>query len=719
MNNRVVTMTILVIASLLASPVVVADDTQDIPTNAQNTGAHDSLVAALSHAGLVSALQADGPFTVFAPTDDAFAAAGIDLSTFDTDEENATLSDILLYHVVSGAVASSDVSDGMSAEALNGDDVSFTVSGGSVMVNDATVTSADVMASNGIIHVIDKVLMPPADITEEDGDICYNMVTHTVVAGASFAECMSYAYYEDYEMNGQTFTGCYNTVTHTFTMVSQAECEAYMWTPAVDIAMTASATTIHNSLVAALTQAELVATLQGDGPFTVFAPTDDAFAAAGIDLAALDSEEGKATLTDILLYHVVSGAVPSSAVTDGMSAAAVNGDDLSFAVGEGVMVNDANVVLADVPASNGVIHVIDKVLMPPADITEEDGDICYNMVTHTVVAGASFAECMSYAYYEDYEMNGQTFTGCYNTVTHTFTMVSQAECEAYMWTPAVDIAMTASATTIHNSLVAALTQAELVATLQGDGPFTVFAPTDDAFAAAGIDLAALDSEEGKATLTDILLYHVVSGAVPSSAVTDGMSAAAVNGDDLSFAVGEGVMVNDANVVLADVPASNGVIHVIDKVLMPPADEPVLPEGCDYVVGIDDSGYAYDVIDLSIEVGQTVCWIWEDESMAHNVAQIENEGDTNRMLGGKYSGMAMTTVDYRVTFDENQTFLYICEPHATMDMIGKVVVGTGIMEEVDETDSSTDSNSVPGFTAGLSGIALAAAVIMYGGRKSEL
>ena len=651
MNNRVATMAILVIASLLASPVVVADDTQDIPTNAQNTGAHDSLVAALSHAGLVSALQADGPFTVFAPTDDAFAAAGIDLSTFDTDEENATLSDILLYHVVAGTVASSDVTDGMSAEALNGDALSFTVADGSVMVNDATVTSADVMASNGIIHVIDKVLMPPADL----GDI------PTVAQG----------------------------------------------------------TGIHTSLVSAVVQAELLTTLQGDGPFTVFAPTDDAFAAAGIDLAALDNEEGKATLTDILLYHVVSGAVPSSAVTDGMSAAAVNGDDLSFAVGEGVMVNDANVVLADVPASNGVIHVIDKVLMPPADITEEDGDICYNMVTHTVAAGASFAECMAYAYYEDYEMNGQTFTGCYNTVTHTFTMVSQAECEAYIWTPAVDIAMTASATTIHNSLVAALTQAELVATLQGDGPFTVFAPTDDAFAAAGIDLAALDNEEGKATLTDILLYHVVSGAVPSSAVTDGMSAAAVNGDDLSFAVGEGVMVNDANVVLADVPASNGVIHVIDKVLMPPADEPVLPEGCDYVIGIDDSGYAYDVIDLSIDVGQTVCWIWEDESMAHNVAQIENEGDTNRMLGGKYSGMAMTTVDYRVTFDENQTFLYICEPHATMDMVGKVVVGTGIMEVVDETDSSTDSNSVPGFTAGLSGIALAAAVIMYGGRKSEL
>ena len=448
MNNRVATLTTLVIASILLSPVVVADDTQDIPTNAQNTGTHDSLVAALSHAGLVSALQGDGPFTVFAPTDDAFAAAGIDLTTFDTDEENATLSDILLYHVVSGSVYASDVTDGMNAEALNGDDLSFAVSSdGTVMVNGATVTSADVMASNGVIHVIDTVLMPPAD-------------------------------------------------------------------------------------------------------------------------------------------------------------------------------------LGDIP---------------------------------TVAQG----------------------------------------------------------TGIHTSLVAAVVQAELLSTLQGDGPFTVFAPTDDAFAAAGIDLASLDTDEGKAALTDILLYHVVAGEVPSSAVTDGLVAAAVNGDDLTFTVGEGVMVNDANVVLADVPASNGVIHVIDKVLMPPADEPTLPEGCDYLIGVDESGYAYDTPELSIDVGQTVCWIWEDESMAHNVAQIENEGDTTRMLGGKYSGMSMTSVDYRVTFDENQTFLYICEPHATMDMVGKVIVGTGVMEVVDEPEEDSESNSVPGFTAGLSGMALAAAVIMFGGRKTEL
>ena len=717
MSNNNTTIAILVIASLLVSPVVVADENDDIPTNAQSTGVHDSLVAALSHADLVSALQGEGPFTVFAPTDDAFAAAGIDLSTFDTDEENATLTDILLYHVVSGSVASADVTDGMSAEALNGDSLDFTVSDGSVMVNDATVTIADVMASNGVIHVIDKVLMPPADapdITEEDGDICYNMVSHTLVAGASFEECMAYMYVEDYEMNDQTFTGCYNTMTHQLSMVSQDECEAYMWTPAVDIGMTAQATTIHNSLVAAVVQADLLTTLQGDGPFTVFAPTDDAFTAAGIDLAALDNEEGKAALTDILLYHVYSGSVAAADATDGMTATMVNGDDATFTVGDGVMINDANVILADVMASNGIIHVIDKVLMPPADapdITEEDGDICYNMVSHTLVAGASFEECMAYMYVEDYEMNDQTFTGCYNTMTHQLSMVSQDECEAYMWTPAVDIGMTAQATTIHNSLVAAVVQADLLTTLQGDGPFTVFAPTDDAFTAAGIDLAALDNEEGKAALTDILLYHVYSGSVAAADATDGMTATMVNGDDATFTVGDGVMINDANVILADVMASNGIIHVIDKVLMPPADAPDTT-GCDAVIGIDDSGLAYDTPNLEVDVGATVCWIWTDESMAHNVAQIAKEGDTTRYMSGVYSGESMTTVDFRHTFDVDQTFNYICEPHATSGMAGQIVVGTG---SIDTVDNEEEDSSLPGFGAGIAALAIVGAVLIAGRR----
>ena len=104
---------------------------------------------------------------------------------------------------------------------------------------------------------------------------------------------------------------------------------------------------MHNSLVSAIIQADLLSTLEGDGPFTVFDPTDMAFAQANIDLVSLDTPEGKATLSDILLYHVVSGEVPASAVTDCMSTDAANEKSLSFTVDNGVMVNDANVILAD------------------------------------------------------------------------------------------------------------------------------------------------------------------------------------------------------------------------------------------------------------------------------------------------------------------------------------------------------------------------------------
>ena len=647
MHKRNALIALIMTACLMTMPIAMADSSEDIPTNATNTGVHDTLVDALVQADLVSTLQGDGPFTVFAPTDQAFADAGINLSTFDTDEEIAVLTDILLYHVyTAGAVYAADVTDGLTVAMANGDDASFTVTDGTVMIGDATVTTADVMASNGVIHVIDKVLMPPADL--------------------------------------------------------------------VDIAAVAMSTGMHDSLVAALVKADLVSTVQGDGPFTVFAPTDQAFTNAGIDLDSFTTDEEIAALTNILLYHVYSGAVNAADVTDGLAVQMVNGDYAQFTVTEGtVMIEDATVTAADVMASNGVIHVIDKVLMPPAPYTGVG--ICYNSATHMIAAGASMEECGAYMYVENYSMNGQEFTGCYNTVSHSLTDTTQAICESYMWTPPVDIATTAMSTGIHTSLVAALSASELVATLQGDGPFTVFAPTDQAFADAGIDLAAFTTDEDIAALTDILLYHVYSGAVNAADVTDGLTVAMVNGDDASFTVTDGtVMVGDATVVLADVPASNGVIHVIDKVLMPPADEPVVPEGCDFVIGLTDDGMAFDNTDLSIAVGETVCWIWNDAAMAHNVAQIREEGDTTRDVAGEYSGAAATNVDYRITFDEDETFYYICEPHAGMGMDGKVVVGTGI-SETSTTVVDSDDNT-PGFTAGIAAIALISALVVAGSRR---
>ncbi|MAI39845.1 MAG: hypothetical protein CMA09_00925, partial [Euryarchaeota archaeon] len=366
-----------------------------------------------------------------------------------------------------------------------------------------------------------------------------------------------------------------------------------------------------------------------------------------------------ATLVDILTYHVVSGSVASTALTDGMTATALNGDDVTFTVNAaGVQVNDANVVTADVAASNGIIHVIDKVLMPPADL--------------------------------------------------------------------VDIPTVATGTGIHTALVAALAQADLVSTLQGTGPFTVFAPTDAAFTAAGIDLSTFDTDAENATLVDILTYHVVSGSVASTALTDGLTATALNGDNVTFTVNAaGVQVNDANVVTADVAASNGIIHVIDKVLMPPADpvpEPVLPD-CDATVRIAPSGLKYTPSELSITVGQTVCWQWENESMAHNVRQVDGDQSTTYAANGISSGTAATTVDFRYTFDvDSTTFYYACEPHLAAGMFGKVIVGDGGVVEVtppaggDSADDSDDDEAVPGFLAIITTIALVGAAFVGSRRR---
>ncbi len=133
-----------------------------------------------------------------------------------------------------------------------------------------------------------------------------------------------------------------------------------------DIVDTAVAAGTFNTLAAALTAAGLVETLKGPGPFTVFAPTDEAFAAlpAGT-VDDLLKPENKDKLTAVLTYHVIPGKVMSTDLTNGMKAKTVNGAEVTITTEGGVKVNDANVTTADIAASNGVIHVIDKVILPP------------------------------------------------------------------------------------------------------------------------------------------------------------------------------------------------------------------------------------------------------------------------------------------------------------------------------------------------------------------
>jgi transforming growth factor-beta-induced protein len=262
---------------------------------AAGDGNFKTLVAALTAAGLDKTLAGDGPFTVFAPTDEAFAKlpAGT-VESLLKPENKDQLVQILTYHVVAGKVLAADVSKMTSAETVAKLPVSIKVDMGKVMINTATVTKADIMASNGVIHVIDSVLLPPKDIVD------------TAVADGRF-----------------------------------------------------------KTLATALTAAGLVDTLKGKGPFTVFAPTDEAF--AKLPAGTLETLlANKDQLTAILTYHVVAGQVMAADVVKLTSANTVNGKPVTIKVQDGkVYVNDAQVIITDILTSNGVIHVIDKVLLPP------------------------------------------------------------------------------------------------------------------------------------------------------------------------------------------------------------------------------------------------------------------------------------------------------------------------------------------------------------------
>jgi transforming growth factor-beta-induced protein len=340
---------VLVVGAQSATPTPAAEEEaaaemaeMNIVETAVAAGDFQTLVAAVQAAGLVDALSGEGPFTVFAPTDAAFAALPEGTIESLLADPSGALTDILLYHVVSGQVLSSDLSDGMTAVTLGGAELTFSVSADGVQVNGANVVAADVMASNGVIHVIDAVLLPPA--AEEE--MVEEAAAEATPTPAAEEEAAAEA---------------------TPTPVAEEEAAAEM-----NIVETAVAAGDFETLVAAVQAAGLVDALSGEGPFTVFAPTDAAFAALpeGTIESLLANPSG--ALTDILLYHVVSGQVLSSDLSDGMTAVTLGGAELTFSVSaDGVQVNGANVVAADVMASNGVIHVIDAVLLPPAAEAEE------------------------------------------------------------------------------------------------------------------------------------------------------------------------------------------------------------------------------------------------------------------------------------------------------------------------------------------------------------
>jgi uncharacterized surface protein with fasciclin (FAS1) repeats len=280
----------------------------------------------------------------------------------------------------------------------------------------------------------------------------------------------------------------------------------------LDIVGVAQADPQFSILVEAVVAAGLTATLQGTGPFTVFAPTNAAFAALLTELGVTKEAllANKPLLTAVLTYHVVPAKVLAASVPLGKAITSVQGGVFKIESNAGLKLTDgrnrvANITKTDVTASNGVIHVVDKVILP-AD---------------------------------------------------------------------KDVVATAQSLPDFSILVEAVVAAGLVSTLKGTGPFTVFAPTNAAFAALlaelGVSKAALLANT--ALLTKVLTYHVVSGRVLKADVPVGMAINTVQGE--SFTVNAALKISDrrgreAGIVGTDVFASNGVIHVIDKVILPAA-----------------------------------------------------------------------------------------------------------------------------------------------------
>ena len=281
------------------------DDVEEIPAGqenivvvAQEAGQFNTLIAAAQKAGLADFLASESNITVFAPTDDAFATLLSDLGVNSLDDLDATtLAFVLKYHVFPDLVYSSDLSSGyfptLAAYGENNISMYVNVDGGVYINKNAMVTAADIEADNGVIHVVDHVILPP-----------------TVV---------------DIAVDNDNFS----------------------------------------TLVQAVVKAGLVETLSGDGPFTVFAPTNTAFDALFTQLGISGIDDLTAEqLVPILTYHVVSGNILSTDLTAGSVATLNEGNSLTVDLSDGVKINDSEVVAVDIQGANGVVHVIDKVLLP-------------------------------------------------------------------------------------------------------------------------------------------------------------------------------------------------------------------------------------------------------------------------------------------------------------------------------------------------------------------
>ncbi|MGQ9887658.1 MAG: fasciclin domain-containing protein [Aggregatilineales bacterium] len=448
----------------------------------------NTLAAAVRAAGLSSALNDPfaGPFTVFAPTDEAFAAAlaALNMSPAALLANTDLLTQVLQYHVVSGRLPLAELVNAESVTTLQGEDIALSVEGTLELNGTAKVLTANVPASNGVIHAIDAVLLQPS------------------LVGMIMAPAEAEAPAEP----EQTTVGA----------VPQAE-------TVIDIIAGDSRL---STLLAAAVAIDAPSALAEAGQVTILAPNNSAFAAAleSLGLTVQDVVGQPELLRQILFYHIVPGGYSADELIAAGRLPTLEGNALDFRASSktdfGAIINRfARILRPDRMAADGsYVHTINAVLLPP----------------------------------------------------------SVAEALGVTQDPGPTIAEVAAENGSFNTLVAALDAAGLAGTFNDPfaGPFTVFAPTDDAFAAAlaALGLSAEELLANTELLTSVLNYHVVSGVVPAEEVVTLEKATTLQGADIAITVRDGnVILNDSvNVVLTNVQASNGIIHVIDAVLLPPS-----------------------------------------------------------------------------------------------------------------------------------------------------
>jgi uncharacterized surface protein with fasciclin (FAS1) repeats len=402
----------------------------------QNSPNHNTLEAAVIAAGLDVALATENPITVFAPTDDAFAA--LPAGTVDALlNDIPTLTDILLYHVVPANVLSTSLVDGQTAPTLNGSNINVTINANGVFINATNqVIAADVVATNGVVHVIDGVLLPPPVLNTTVWDIIQNSPDHNTLEVAVGLAGL------DGTLDGPgTFT-VFAPTDAAFTALPSPILDAVLADPALltfiltyhvapvtalstglsdgmmvttlaglDVTVTIAngnvfinqaqvtvadivtdngvvhvidaiiapgiiannvwdiieSSPAHAVLETAIVAAGLQSTLENNYFYTVFAPTDAAFAA--LPAGTVESLiADPVALSNVLLYHVAPGAVAASDLVDGQEITMAQGQTTTISLNMGAMINTANIVATDLNAWNGVVHVIDAVLLPPASV---------------------------------------------------------------------------------------------------------------------------------------------------------------------------------------------------------------------------------------------------------------------------------------------------------------------------------------------------------------